>query len=239
MTADEYNKDTARKAALGSFCGYISCIWTPADQVCPHFNGQPAQVEGSSGDGQATLEKLDILSPTPSDTPISPSSVTHVASPFDTSLSVAGDPKTETEHTASPPPSPLTLHPQSPIFSDMSYEESEPGNALPQGPQGLQVNPFVGDQFRHEAYERLSRIFANEEEDEAIKKKNKDVLKFLNERPLRPSERGKGSRGGVESYSCAFPGCGEKIPRRDRAIDHVLIHFGARPFRCTFWYALS
>jgi hypothetical protein len=42
----------------------------------------------------------------------------------------------------------------------------------------------------------------------------------------------KGDKAGGNSYRCLFDGCGKCFDRHDRAIGHIRMHFGHRPFRC-------
>jgi hypothetical protein len=217
-------------------CGHISCIWAPACIVSNEFTFQTVQEEILSINDKLffrnNTEQSELNSlPPDTDALMSQSSTSHTNLSSGTLLSNTRKPIKETQHTVSLPSSPLPA--PSPTISDieMAYEESELGGARS---QGLQGNPFTEDPIRHEAFERIRLIVANGDEGTSIEK-NEDVRKFLIERLFPQPERGRGSRGGVRSYMCAFPGCGEDIPRRDRAINHVLIHFGARPYRCAYW----
>jgi hypothetical protein len=42
----------------------------------------------------------------------------------------------------------------------------------------------------------------------------------------------KGDKAGGNSYRCLFDGCGKCFDRQDRAIGHIRMHFGHRPFQC-------
>jgi hypothetical protein len=205
------------------------CFWVEECQTNSH-SLQARNLPISSS--QSGLEPTDIpqlysLSPPPVNSPIASPSSVHLT-PFDTFPTAPTESITETENDISLSPSP-----SSPAPSDTDMSESV--NVL----SYEQANPFPENSLLAEAYERVQRIVVNGEEDPSIKKKNKDVPMFLIERPLEPSDRGKGSRGGIENYLCAFPPCDVVIQRKDRAIDHILKdHFGARPYKCKHWCVL-
>ncbi|PVG03959.1 hypothetical protein CPB86DRAFT_793310 [Serendipita vermifera] len=236
MAADKCHTDAAvPQEHSPGFCGLIGCLWVPVCRIPAHFNYQPSQVGNPSiGSGNSTLEGP----PSPRfNSPSSMSSPTAISSPlsslppsaFGPFIPVTSSPGMETGNQTPLPPSPSFSSLSSPNQSeaDMNYGVNTPSHD--------QFNPFLEIPHLHELFERICLIVASGQYDESIKK-NEDVAEFLIERLLPSTSKGKGSRGGKESYSCAFPGCGTLCSRRDRGVDHVLIHFGARPYRCKYWF---
>lgn len=133
-------------------------------------------------------------------------------------------------------PTLLTFPPQGPpSVSDTKMDSEDMDVDQPSVFTKEHLNPFAEEDTLHQIYSRVHHKVNNEDNLKGIVK-DQDLLEFLTLLPLPAVPKGRGSRGGAKGYSCSFPQCAntEPIARKDRAVHHVLGHFGAKPFQCDY-----
>ena len=205
--------------------------------IYSYFPGQDAQdaLQLCPMDyAQHNLDKLAYLSnhiqfsESPLTSPsLSPSGISSGLVPPDSSMVLPSrDPNFERDLTASM------------YFDDLSKLVSHEQNALPYHNRSdfQKLDMYFLDPGQNDLRILLNRVLASSWFQKNETEPDNDSKRSILSPFLQRSEKG-------NSYKCRFNSCGKSFDRQDRALGHVRMHTGYRPFQCggrcgaSDWYA--